>query len=300
MEYLDSKDNIQQNDDTDNAENYIGRIRNDYHSLTKTQKKIANFIVNNEKFVLANTITSIANKIGTNPASITRFCQALRYKGFNELKFYIENNMLMLPENSDIVSKNDSLSVSIKKLTRFELDALNDTVGLIDEHEVSRAVNAICHAHKVYFYGEGGTGSSAQLGYYLFMQIGVTSNCFQSEALMLMANTHLEKGDVIIGMSFSGRAQGVLEALTRIKEDNPGVTVIAVTAFPNSPITRFADIKLFYSCNIHDDLQYLHVARICEVSIIGILQTGVINMLASIRDTNMNSLKYAITSRRIK
>ena len=281
-------------------EDYAGRIRDSYDSLTKTQKKIAKFILNNEDFVLRNSITVIANKIGTNPASITRFCQALRFKGFNELKFYIENEMLMLPEKAESVSKKDSLSVSIRKITRFEVEALNDTVALADEKEIQRAVNAISKAGKVYFYGEGGTGSCAQVGYYLFMQIGVTSNCFQSHNMMLMANTHLQRGDVVIGMSFSGRAEGVLDALTRLKEEHPFVTVISITAFPNAPLNKLADIRLFYSCNIYDDLQYLHVARMCEISIIGMLQTGVVNYLANAREGSMNSLKHAITSRRTK
>ena len=291
--------NIENSFESGESKDYSGRIRESFHSLTKTQKKIAEFILNNEDFVVRNSITVIADRIGTNPASITRFCQALRFKGFNELKFYIENEMLLLPEKVEGISNKDSLAVSIRKITKFEIDALNDTVALMDEKEIQRAVNAIGKAGKVYFYGEGGTGSSAQVGYYLFMQIGVTSNCFQSENLMLMANTQIQPSDVIIAMSFSGRAEGVIEALTDLKEKYPHATVISITAFPNSPINKFADIKLYYSCNIFDDIQYLHVARMCEIAIIGILQTGVVNYLNGIKEGHLENLKGAIANRRI-
>ncbi len=287
-------------DKTDNSNDCAGRIRDNYHSMTKTQKKIAKFIINNEDFVLASSITVLAKKIGTNPASITRFCQSLRYKGYNELKFYIENDMLLLPEKSESVTKNDSLSVSIKKITKFELEALNDTVSLVDEREIQRAVNAINKAGKVYFYGEGGTGSAAQMGYYLFMQSGVTSNYFQSKIIMLMANAHLQKGDVVIAMSFSGMAESVVEALKDIRENHPFVTIIVITAFPNAAMNKYADIRLHYSCNIYDDLQYLHVARMCEISIIGLLQTGIFNYLAREDNRNMDNLKNAIVSLRSK
>ena len=110
----------------------------------------------------------------------------------------------------------------------------------------------------------------------------------------------LQPGDVVIGMSFSGKAEGVVEALNLIRKEKRGITVIAITAFPNSPITKLSNVNLFYSCNIYDDLQYLHVARMCEISIIGILQTGVVNYISNIEERNMNSLKYAITSRRTK
>ncbi|MEA5083149.1 MAG: MurR/RpiR family transcriptional regulator [Lachnospiraceae bacterium] len=279
-------------------DNFEFRIRSKYHTFSKTQKKIAKYILNNEKFVLENSITVLAQKIGTNPSSITRFCQNLRYRGFNELKFYIENDLVLSLEKVDPVSKEDSTSVTIRKMLKYDIEALNDTMLLMNESQINRAVSLIANAGKVYFYAEGGTGSSAQFGYNLFLQIGVTSNCFTDPELMLMSTAHLKKGDVALCMSYSGCVEDVLNVMKFAKQNQ--ASVICITGFPNSPFTKMADISLSYSCNIHDDLQYLHVARICEVAIIGILQSGIVSQMLDGKDKRIKDLKYAITSRRIK
>lgn len=280
------------------CESYDSRIRSQYHTFTKTQRKIANFFLNNKATVLDCSITVVARKTGVNPATITRFCQSLRYSGFNELKFYMKNDLILSNDNLNALALDSSVSESTRMLLKYNVDALNDTLLLIDEQQVKKAVALITNAQKIYFYGEGGTGSSAQFGYQLFLQIGVTSNCFTDPQLMLMSTFHLSAKDVIICMSYSGCAKEVLNVMQIAKQKH--CPIIAVTAYPNSPFARAANALLSYSCNIPDDLQYLHVARICEVAIIGVLQRGIVKNLLKEKQQSLNSLKQAITSKRTK
>lgn len=280
------------------GQSYDSRIQETYYALTKNQKKIANYILNNKKTVLQSSITVLAQKIGTTPATITRFCQALRYRGYNELKFYMENDLILPSDETILVGQDDSLSDSVHKLLKYNVDALNDTMLLLDEGKLKQAISLIVGADKVYFYAEGGTGSSAQLGYHLFLQTGVTSNCFTDASLMIMSTSHLTDRDVVICMSYSGAAEGVLTAMRFARKNK--ASVIAVTAFPNSRFAKAAQVVLSYSCKIHDDLQYLHAARICEIAIIGILQTGIVRHMIENKDRRLADLKYAITSKRLK
>lgn len=285
-------------DNETGMQSYDSRIRESYHALSKNQKKIANYILNNKSVVLQSSITVLARKIGTTTATLTRFCQALRYKGFSELKFYMENDLILPSDENVLIGRDDTLSDSIHKLLKYNVDALTDTMLLLDESRLRQAISLIVRAEKVYFYAEGGTGSSAQLGYHLFLQIGVTSNCFTDASLMIMSTSHLTSKDVVICMSYSGAAEGVLTAMRFARKNK--AAVIAVTAFPNSRFAKAADIVLSYSCKIHDDLQYLHVARICEIAIIGTLQTGIVNHMVEMNDPRLADLKFAITSKRLK
>ena len=65
---------------------YIGRIKMQYASLSKSQKRIANYILNHREAVIHHSITTMAQKTGTVPSTVTRVCQALSYKGFSEMK----------------------------------------------------------------------------------------------------------------------------------------------------------------------------------------------------------------------
>ena len=279
-------------------QSYDSRIQETYHSLSRNQKKIANYILKNKRSVIQSSITMLAKKIGTTPATITRFCQALRYQGYKELKFYMEHDMIPSSDERILVSQEDSLPVIIRKMLKYHTDALNDTLLLLDEGKLKQAIALIVKADKVYFYAEGGTGSSAQFAYHLFLQIGVTSNCFTDSSLMLMSTSHLTSRDVVICMSYSGAAEDVLTAVRFAKKNK--ASVIAMTAHPNSRFAKASDILLSYSCNLHDDLRYLHTARMCEIAIIGILQTGIVNHMIHQNDNRLADLKYAITSKRTK
>lgn len=272
------------------------RIHEAYHFLSKTQRRIAKFILENRSFVLQNSITIVAQKLNTTPSSITRFCQALRYKGFNELKFYLANDLVVSSSEGELLRADDGMLNSVRKLAKYNVDALTDTLLLLDMDKVSLAISSIIRAEKVYFYGEGGTGSAAEMGYHLLLQVGIASNCFTDAALMLLAASHLTSRDVVICMSYSGAAENILTAMQFIKKSK--ATIIAITAFPKSRFAKRANICLCYSCNIQDDLQYLHTARICELAIIGVLQPGLINQMKRQSDERLNILKSAITSKR--
>lgn len=277
--------------------NFESRIHESYYYLSKTHRKIANYILNNRNTVLDNSITVLAKKIGTTPATITRFCQVLRYRGFNELKFYMENDLIAPADESGLVKLEEPLLVSIHKLLKYNIDALNDTLLLLNEAKLAEAIKLIVEADKVYFYAEGATGSAAHYGYRLLLQNGVSSNCFTDAALMLISASHLTKRDVVIGISYSGEAENVLTAMRFARKNK--ASAIAITAFPKSRFAKAANVCLSYSCNIHDDLRYLHTACICEIAILGILQTGLINHMMKTNDKRLNDLKYAITSKRL-
>lgn len=277
---------------------YETRIHETYYYLSKSHRKIANYILKNRSSVINSSITVLAAKIGTTPATITRFCQVLRYKGYNEFQFYVRNDLLGNHENDELLLPNDSLTVSIRKLLKYNLDALNDTMLLLDENRMYQAIELIMRANKVYFYAEGATGCSAQFGHQLFLQTGIASNCYTDAGLMMLSAAHLTAQDVVICMSFSGSSENVYHALEFAQRN--GAKCIAITGVPKSRIAAAADICLLYSCSIQDDLQYLHTARICEVSILGALQTGIMNAMTQHKDTRLNAIKYAITYKRLK
>lgn len=277
---------------------YETRIHEAYYYLSKTHRKIANYILKNRASVINSSITVLAGKIGTTPATITRFCQVLRYKGYNELQFYMRNDLLNSGNDSDLLRPDDPLAVSIRKLLKYNLDALNDTMLLLDESKMHQAIDWIMRANKVYFYAEGATGCSAQFGHQLFLQTGIASNCYTDAGLMMLSAAHLTAQDVVICMSFSGASENVYHALEFARRNN--AMTIAITGVPKSRLATAANICLLYSCSIQDDIQYLHTARICEVGILGALQTGIINAMTLRKDKRLNALKYAITYKRLK
>ena len=79
---------------SDTSPEYISRIHLQFSSLSKSQKRIAQYIVNHPNEIVHYSITQLAQKTKTTPSTITRFCQSMSYKGFSEMKVYIEKQLI--------------------------------------------------------------------------------------------------------------------------------------------------------------------------------------------------------------
>ncbi len=261
----------------DDADSYFSRIRTNYDALTESQRRIADYLCRHRDEVLTNSITALSRKIGTNPPALTRFCQAIHYKGFGEFKFFLGKALVAPLGSQREVERDDDINTVRNKLLDLSREAIADTLLLLDQHQVARAAKAICDAGMVHLYADGGPGASSNFAYQLFLQIGVPCNFFIDSNLSLMAAGQLRRGDVAIGITYSGFSKTTIEALEVCRQRD--ATIIGITARVNSPVARMADIPLCYSLKIADDLRYLHIARMCEVAILGLLQSVILNRI---------------------
>ena len=298
-----------QNDSKDRAENdafqgsgeeadYLSRIQSQYTSLTKSQKKIADYLSRHPDEVLRNSITALSRKIGTNPPSLTRFFQALSYKGFGEFKFLLEKAMVSPPGAIKEVHYNDNAAAIKQKLMALHREAIGDTLLLLDEHLILRAAKAVANCGKLHIYADGGPGATATFAHVLFLQIGLPCTYFTDHILSMMAAGQLQKDDVAVGITYSGTSHSVLDAM-EIAGDRLATT-IGITAHANSSLAKHVNIPLCYSLKIADDLRYLHVARMCEVAILGFMQSIILNQMPKRIAEYVKFPKFAIAKARRK
>ncbi|RKJ04501.1 MurR/RpiR family transcriptional regulator [bacterium D16-54] len=290
------KDEIKKEEDFSEEIEYVGRIKMQYASLSKAQKRIANYILNHREAVIHYSITTMAQKTGTVPSTITRFCQALSYKGFSELKVYMEKN-LASPLAMDVpIQKSDTIQVVIQKLMNTFQNVVSDTMRTLDGKTLIRVVDAIINAKNIVFFGQSGGSISALFAQQLLLRINLLSQMVSGQVDMNLAASTLGKGDVAIGIAYSGEVRSVIEAMTTAKHNK--ATVIAITANPASTMGKLANLKLFYSYNIPDDLQYLHLASMCELAIIGAIQAEILRR--PMQQEKIEACKKAVLSSRIK
>ena len=275
---------------------YIGRIKKQYASPSKAQKRIANYILNHREAVVHYSITTMAQKTRTVPSTVTRFCQALSYKGFSELKVYIEKNLISPSVADTPIQKSDSIQTVIQKLMNSSQNAVSDTLRTLDTRSLVKAADAIMAAKNVVLFGQSSGYVSAMYAKQLLLRINILSQTVKGNLDMNLAASTLTKGDVAIGIGYSGEIKSVIEALNIVKH-NHGTTIV-ITAKPNSTMAKLADICLTYSYDIPDDLQYLHLASMCELAIIGALQAELLRRPVQLE--KIEARKKAVLASRLK
>ena len=68
------------------SENILETITTQYHSLTRSSQKLADYILANAHDAQYMSISGLAEHSGVSEASITRFCRSLGLTGYNSLK----------------------------------------------------------------------------------------------------------------------------------------------------------------------------------------------------------------------
>ena len=64
----------------------LERIHASYYQLTATERRVADYVLNQHAQVQFMSITQLADECGTAEATISRFCRSLKLKGFNAFK----------------------------------------------------------------------------------------------------------------------------------------------------------------------------------------------------------------------
>lgn len=253
------------------------KIRQGMDTFSPTEKKIGDFILKNTQDFLGYSITQLAFNSDTSEASIVRFCKSLGLKGYQELKICISADIAK-PENSNVkiyeqVSNDDSYNTIIKKVSQGNINAVEDTMKVLDSEELGRAVDSINKARKVAFFGAGASSIVAMDAQYKFLRINIEANMQFDMHMQLTVASNLEECDVAIGISNSGRTIDVIKALEIAKGN--GAKTICITQFGNSPLADVADIKLFTACVENNLRSGAMASRIAQLDIIDCLFVGV-------------------------
>lgn len=252
------------------------KIRSLLPSLNPALKKIALYILDNPQKIKLLRIKKLAGDCGVAEATVTRFVKTIGLNSFQELKINIaEITTGEIAEKEfvyDDVSKEDSIKNIIDKIIFINNKALQDTKKLINLKDIERAVAAIEKADKIDIYGAGGSFIAAENARIRFYRIGKRCAIYNDPNQQAVSASLLTHADTAIGISNSGRTISTINALKNAKEN--GVATICITNFDQTPITEYADIKLFTSTQDSTFFQESMISRVAQIIIIDILYAG--------------------------
>lgn len=223
-------------------------IKAKYPTLTKAEKKVADFLFQNKAESQYMTITNLATEADVADATIFRFCRTLGFGGYNDFKLALAKSTVPTLVGDDLyavygkVKPEDSMEDMFKKLYHSDVDALTQTVQILRTEDVSRAADMLQAAGKVYCFGQGGSLLLAMEAWGRFITASGKFYTVQDNHQQAMVASLLEKDDVILFFSYSGTTRDLVDILPPAQER--GVRIILITGFPQSEATQYADIVL--------------------------------------------------------
>lgn len=227
-------------------ESAFDKISSQYYNLTTAEKKVADYVLSAPSDNEQLTITELAQKCGVAEATLSRFCRRLGYKSFNAFKIAIINaSARHSPWDNFLdgeITPEDSIEIVSKKLYSADLEAINQTMDVVDLDSICKAVDLIVGAKRVLCMGQGGSMLMAMEAQHLF---SLACNKFVAVAdshLQTTAAASMDPDDVVLYFSYSGSTKEMMEIMDLAVRRN--ARTILVTRFLNAPGAAYADIVL--------------------------------------------------------
>ncbi|MFC0097915.1 MurR/RpiR family transcriptional regulator [Micromonospora marina] len=230
------------------ADGVLARVRAGTGELTGALRRVAEHVLSDPEAAARATIVELAERSGTSPATITRFCRAMGFEGYADLRLGIAaetGRARSAGWTVDIgreIQPGDPLSRVLDQIMAADTRAMHDTAALLDLTEVERAAVAIAGASRVNIFGASGSALVGEEMQFSLHRIGVAAWAWSDVHEGLASAALLGAGDVALGISHTGQTRETIELLA--EAGSRGATTVALTGFPRSPLAELADIVL--------------------------------------------------------
>lgn len=221
----------------------LAKVRRMFSGFRPAEQKVASYILEHGDKVIYQSITELSAATGTSDATIIRVCNNLGYSGYQELKIALARELVSPHKNiHEDIQPTDTLAVAVRKAFQANMQAISDTLDVLSNDALERAVEAIVGAEQVYLYGVGTSALAAQDAYYKLLRVGVHANFYVDPHMQAISTALITEKDAAIGFSHSGSTKDVVDVLTLAR--SRGACVICIVNRARSPVGKLADILL--------------------------------------------------------
>ncbi|MFA5421751.1 MAG: MurR/RpiR family transcriptional regulator [Bacilli bacterium] len=256
--------------------NCIVRINESLDSFSKQVAKVARYVLNHQDEVIQMTISELAKKSKSSTATIVRFATILGFRGYRD---FIKNLYHDVVSNSigednvyeldDKLTQESTIKQTVELVSRLNIEALTNTLKIIDDKCVERAVNAINTANRLCIYALSGSTVVAEDALFKFDRLGINCRIYDTPHSQILSASNLNPEDVALFLSYSGETKDIIAA-AEIAADRQ-VKTISITKFGENTLTKTCGINIQHSSLGKGFRSFSTRSRVVQSNIIDIL-----------------------------
>ena len=230
-------------------------IRRNHESLSPSQRKVAQFLLEGGINVIHLTISEIAEAVGVNSSTVVRTAQALGFDGFPELQSVLRSQFLNQAKIAqrmqigsqklieDLTADEQENAHLLNTVLRDEVQSLLDLPQHVPTRLFDQAVDMVDKAGHVYIIGLGAS-------FPLALNFGIVLRYIRPETTVLTPGidpipaqlTPLKEGDLIFSLCFARYTRETLTVMDVGRQR--GASVLTVTDSHVSPAAIRSDLAL--------------------------------------------------------
>jgi len=228
------------------------KIQVNFHKLSKGQKLIGQYIMDNYDKAAFMTAAKLGEMVGVSESTVVRFANVLGYDGYPHLQRELQEMIrtrLTTVQRIEMAVDYSNEENTIKKVMKADIDNLRITMEGIDVNVFEEAVKAIIQAKNIYIIGMRSSTTLAEfLAFYLSLIRNNVQSISRSVSDIFDMLFRVTKEDLVIGIGFPRYSSKTIEALDYAKMQ--GAKILAITDSLLSPLVTYADFTLTAKSNM--------------------------------------------------
>jgi DNA-binding MurR/RpiR family transcriptional regulator len=230
-----------------------GYIRARFDEFSRSQKDVAQYIVDHLDEAAFQTAEELARRANTSSSTVVRFSQALGFEGFPELQQAARDEYRRRPAGA---AETVTAAAPLFSLDHTEFEAalaadhvnVEDTAHKLSRSDVEAAVDAIVSAEKVLIAGTDQMAFFASYLRHLLMLLDLRAEIVASPSQEALGRlSRIDAGTLVVGLS-AGRPHPLITRTMKLARHRKAPT-LAITDATLSEVARLARIRLYYSSN---------------------------------------------------
>jgi DNA-binding MurR/RpiR family transcriptional regulator len=249
------------------VDNALARIHLAYPGLAKGARRIADYIVAQPGRIVQMSVTELSEATDTSEGSVINFCRRLGLSGFQQLKLSLAQETVrpvqFIHEDLD---RDDDVDTVCRKIFHAGVQALHDTLSVLDPHALSQAVAIFRAAKRIEIYGIGSAAPIAEDAHYRMLRIGLDAKVVIDSHVQAISASRTDPDVAVLTVSHSGATHETVTS-TRLAKA-AGAKTVVITNFARSPIQSYADVVLFTMARetlFRTEAMTSRIAQLCVV-----------------------------------
>ncbi|MCQ2500044.1 MAG: MurR/RpiR family transcriptional regulator, partial [Lachnospiraceae bacterium] len=248
----------------------FSRINSQYSSMSKGQKRLADFIMDHYDQAVFMTAAKLGKQVNVSESTTVRFAVLLGYDGFpqfhNALQEHVMTKLNSVQRMEVSYGRIEPTKI-LDTVLQSDIEKIKMTLEQTDRDEFSKAVDMILNAENIYIVGIRSCAPLAGFLSYYMNQIvpNVRLVGASSYGELFEQIIRISEKDVIIGISFPRYSMRTLKAMEFAH--NQKANVITITDSVHSPMNMYS------SCNLiaRSDMASIVDSLVAPLSLINAL-----------------------------
>ena len=261
-------------------------INNKYSSLSRSERTVAEYILQNPAAVMLLSMRGLAEKINLSDNTVLRFCRTCGFSGYLDFKTALLPQVVT--ESGSIykqVDTRDRFTLQREKISKNLSTTIRETYGNTREEEITLVARRIAASQHTYLVGLAPSAGVARIFADSLRVIGVPSSPLADRIEIERTCLSMRSGSVLIGLTHSGETEEVLVAVRRARENGAFTVLISNNIAAQQEVV--ADVYLFTQVPAENMAGvYFTLPRIAQLALVELIVSQIPMFVEKRGETN--------------